>query len=85
MRASKLAFKWIRILFVARSDALAFTSGPIEGWMAGVQSQVPPHAQDNDLIFEMAPSEQRWSSLLHQSRGIRDGLGAFAKYPKDPR
>jgi predicted DNA-binding protein (UPF0251 family) len=28
-------------------------------------AQVPPNAQDDDLILEMAPSEQRWPRFAH--------------------
>jgi hypothetical protein len=46
-------------------------------------SQVPPDAQDDDLIFEMASSEQRGSRLFHQAHGIRYGPGAFATDPPE--
>jgi hypothetical protein len=39
--------------------------------------QVPPDAQDDDLILEMKPSETR-SRVCHQAHGIRDGPAAFA-------
>jgi hypothetical protein len=44
-------------------------------------SQVPPDAQDDDLIFEMASSEQSRSRLLHQAPGISDAPAAFATDP----
>jgi hypothetical protein len=46
-------------------------------------SQVPPDAQDDDLIFEMASSEQSRSRLWHQAHGIRDRPAAFATDPVD--
>jgi len=62
----------------ARWQPLHCPFGQWRPFPAVLRSQVPPDAQDDDLIFEMAPSEQSRSRLWHQAHGIRDRPAAFA-------